>query len=121
MTGKEAMLQAFDRLFDRAARKLSVECSPEEKEEAKRQFAERFAALLDALHRVNVDELPDEVLNGMERAIDDISPNELVGLLASVPIAHQGHEMLRGIAFRAAEQRLLEHLIQQSDDRYGGN
>ena len=38
MTGKEAMLQAFDRLFDRAATKLHVECSPEEKEAAKRQF-----------------------------------------------------------------------------------
>ncbi|MGH7818611.1 MAG: hypothetical protein ACREQ9_02465 [Candidatus Binatia bacterium] len=121
MTGKEAMLLAFDRLFDRAAKKLGIECNPEEKEESKRQFAERFAALLEALHRVNVDELPDEVLAGMEGAIDRITPTEVVGLLASIPIAHQGHEMLRGIAYRAAEQRLLEHLIQQADERYGGN
>jgi len=121
MTGKEAMLSAFDRLFDRAAKKLGVECSSDEKEDAKKQFSERFAALLDALHRVNVDELPDEVIGGMEHAIDEISPSEVVGLLASIPIAHQGHEMLRGIAYRAAEQRLLEHLIQKADDRYGGN
>ncbi|MGH7855735.1 MAG: hypothetical protein ACREQY_00260 [Candidatus Binatia bacterium] len=121
MTGKEAMLQAFDRLFDRAAKKLGIECSGEEKEDSKKQFAERFAALLEALHRVNVNELPDEVIAGMEGAIDQISPSEVVGLLASIPIAHQGHDMLRGIAYRAAEQRLLEHLIQQADDKYGGN
>jgi hypothetical protein len=121
MTGKDAMLRAFDRLFDRAARKLNVECTPDEKEEAKRQFQERFAALLEALHRIQVEELPDEVLDGMERAIDEISPTEIVGLLASIPIAHQGHEMLRVLAYRAAEQRLLEHLVRQADDRYGGN
>ena len=42
-------------------------------------------------------------------------------LLASIPLAHQGHEMMRQVAYRAAEQRLLDHLIQQADDRYGGN
>lgn len=121
MTGKEAMLMAFDRLFDRAAKKLKVDCSAEEKEEAKRQFLERFAALLEALQHVKVDELPDEVLSGMESAIDRITPTEVVGLLASIPLAHQGHDMMRGIAYRAAEQRLLEYLIEKADDRYGGN
>lgn len=120
MTGKEAMLEAFDRLFDRAAKKLHVECDAQEKEAAKRQFADRFAALLEGLARVDVGELPAEVLSGMEAAIDRITPTEVVGLLASIPIAHQGHEMMRGIAYRAAEQRLLDHLISQADDRYGG-
>jgi hypothetical protein len=121
MTGREALLQAFDRLFDRAAKKLNVECSMEEKEQAKKQFEDRFAALLDSLRQVNVAEVPAEVLSDMEGAIDRISPTEVVGLLASIPIAHQGHEMMRQIAYRAAEQRLLDHLIQQADDRYGGN
>ena len=121
MTGKEAMLQAFDRLFDRAAKKLRVECSTEEKEAAKKQFEERFAALLQGLERVNVQEVPNEVIADMEGAIDRISPTEVVGLLASIPLAHQGHEMMRSIAYRAAEQRLLDHLIGQADDRYGGN
>ena len=121
MTGKEALLQAFDRLFDRAAKKLHVQCSPEEKETAKKQFEDRFAALLESLERVNIGDVPDEVLANMEKAIDRISPNEVVGLLASIPIAHQGQEMMRQIAYRAAEQRLLDHLIQQADDKYGGN
>ncbi len=121
MTGKEAMLQAFDRLFDRAAKKLHVECSTEEKEAAKKQFEERFAALLQGLEQVRVDEVPDEVVTSMEAAIDRLSPTEVVGLLASIPLAHQGQEMMRSIAYRAVEQRLLEHLIQQTDDRYGGN
>jgi hypothetical protein len=121
MTGREAMLQAFDRLFDRAAKKLHVECSAEEKETAKKQFEQRFAALLDAVDRVKIDGVPDEVLSNMESAIDRISPTEVVGLLASIPIAHQGQEMMRQVAYRAAEQRLLDHLIQQADDRYGGN
>lgn len=121
MTGKEAMMQAFDRLFDRAAKKLNVECSSEEKEDATKQFSERFAALLEALQRVEVGALPDEVVNAMEGAIDRITPTEIVGLLAAIPIAHQGHEMMRSIAYRAAEQRLLDHLIRQADDRYGGS
>jgi hypothetical protein len=121
MTGKDAMLQAFNRLFDRAAKKLNVECSAEEKETAKKQFEERFAALLDSLEHVKIEEVPDEVITSMEVAIDRISPTEVVGLLASIPIAHQGHEMMRSLAYRAAEQRLLEHLIKQADDRYGGN
>jgi hypothetical protein len=29
--------------------------------------------------------------------------------------------MLRAVAMRQAEQRLLEHLALQADDRYGGN
>ena len=41
--------------------------------------------------------------------------------IASIPLAHQGHEMMRQVAYRAAEQRLLDHLIQQADDRFGGN
>ena len=121
MTGKEALLQAFDRLFDRAATKLRVECSPEQKETAKKQFEERFAALLQSLEGVDIGNVPDEVLANMEGAIDRISPTEVVGMLATIPIAHQGQEMMRQVAYRAAEQRLLEHLIQQADDRYGGN
>lgn len=121
MTGREAMLQAFDRLFDRAAHKLHVSCTAENKEVAKKQFEDRFAALLEALDQVKIDEVPDEVIRNMEGAIDRISPTEVVGLLASIPIAHQGQEMMRQVAYRAAEQRLLDHLIKQADDRYGGN
>jgi hypothetical protein len=121
MTGREAMLQAFDRLFDRAAKKLHVECSADEKDVAKKQFEERFAALLAGLDQVMINEVPDEVIAAMESAIDRITPTEVVGLLASIPIAHQGHEMMRQLAYRAAEQRLLDHLIRQADERYGGN
>jgi hypothetical protein len=121
MTGKEAMLQAFDRLFDRAATKLRVECSEEEKAEAKKQFAERFAALLEGLERVDVGTMPDEVIASMEGAIDRITPTEVIGLLASIPIANQGHEMMRTIAYRAVEQRLLDHIFSQAEEKYGGN
>lgn len=121
MTGREAMLQAFDRLFDRAAQKLKVACNEDEKATAKKQFEERFAAVLETVAQVNVGEMPDEVIQTMEAAIDRISPTEVVGLLASIPLAHQGQEMLRQVAYRAAEQRLLDHLIQQAGNEYGGN
>lgn len=121
MTGREAMMQAFDRLFERAAQKLHVSCTADEKLVAKKQFEDRFAALLGALDQVKIDEVPDEVLREMEGAIDRISPTEVVGLLASIPLAHRGQEMMRQVAYRAAEQRLLEHMIQQANDRYGGN
>lgn len=121
MTGREAVLQAFDRLFDRAAAKLRIECNDGEKAEAKRHFAERFSAALDVAGQVVMPEIPEEVMHSMEEAIDHLSPAQLVGYLASIPLAHQAQEMMRVIAYRAAEQRLLDHLINQADDRYGGN
>ncbi len=121
MTGKEVLLAAFDRLFDTAARKLSVECTPEEKEDAKHRFEERFSTLLDALKQLDVREVPEEAVRGMEEAIETLKPADLVGMLASVPLASQAQEMLRMLAYRAAEQRLLEHYIKMADDRYGGS
>jgi len=121
MTGKEAVLHAFDRLFDKAAAKLRIECTDDEKEEAKRHFAERFSAALDVAGEVSMPEIPEDVMRGMEEAIDHLSPAQVVGYLAAIPLAHQAQEMLRTIAYRAAEQRLLEHLVSQADDRYGGN
>ena len=121
MTGRDALLQAFDRLFDAAARKLAVTCTPEERAEAKEQFAARFASALEMAKRVDVPELPSDVLGAMEHAIETLSPAELVGAIASVPLAQQTGEMLRAIAFRQAEQKLLQHLASQADTRYGGN
>jgi len=121
MTGKEAVLFAFDRLFDRAAAKLHIECSEGDKEEAKGHFAERFSAALDIAGQIVVPEIPDDVMRAMEQAIEHLSPAQVVGYLAAIPLAHQTQEMLRAIAYRAAEQRLLEHLISQADDQYGGN
>jgi hypothetical protein len=57
----------------------------------------------------------------MAGAIQQLSPAELAGVIASVPLAQQSQEMLRSIAFRQAEQRLLEHFALQADTRYGGN
>lgn len=121
MTGREALLQAFDRLFDVAAKKLNVVCTPEERAEAKDQFARRFDSALEVAGGVQVAELPGAVLEEMEGAIAQLSPAELAGVIASVPLAQQTQEMLRSIAFRQAEQRLLEHFAAQADNRYGGN
>jgi hypothetical protein len=121
MTGREALLQAFDRLFDVASRKLNVVCTPEERAEAKEQFAARFEAALNVAAKIEVPEIPSGVLEAMEAAISQLSPAELAGVIASVPLAQQTQEMLRAIAFRQAEQRLLEHFALQADDRYGGN
>ena len=121
MTGKEALLTAFDHLFEKAAAKLNLKCSAEEKAEAKRNFADRFSAALEVAGKVSVPEIPAEVMTAMEQAIEHLSPAQVVGYLASIPLAQQAQEMLRTIAYRAAEQRLLEHLVSQADDQYGGN
>jgi hypothetical protein len=121
MTGRDALLAAFDRLFDAAARKLNVACTPEERAEAKEKFAARFASALEVAKAVEVAEPLPAVVEGMESAIRDLSPADLAGVIAAVPLAQQTGEMLRAIAFRQAEQRLLEHLAQQADTRYGGN
>jgi hypothetical protein len=121
MNGRDALLAAFDRLFDAAAKKLNLACTPEERAEAKEQFAARFEGPLDVAKRVNVDGLPESVVEAMEGAIQQLSPAEVAGVIASVPLAQQTQEMLRAIAYRQAEQRLLEHLAKQADTRYGGN
>jgi hypothetical protein len=121
MTGREAVLQAFDRLFDKAAAKLNVTCDDDEKTAAKQLFADRFSAALDVAGQVTMREIPEEVMRGMEDAIDHLSPAQVVGHLAAIPLAHHAQQMLQTIAHRAAEQRLLEHLISQADDKYGGN
>ncbi len=121
MTGKEAVLRAFDRLFDRAVAKLNLTCDDDEKAEAKELFVQRFQAALDAANQINVEGIPDEVMKAMEEAIDGLSPAQVAGHLASIPLAHQAQQMMQLIAHQAAEQRLIEHLINQADDTYGGN
>jgi len=115
------MLLAFDRLFDKAAFKLRIACNDDEKQEARRQFAERFSAALDVAGEMTMPPLPDAVMQDMEAAIEQLSPAQVVGYLAAIPLVQQTQEMLRMIAHRAAQQRLLEHLVSQADDRYGGN
>ena len=121
MTGREALLQAFDRLFDAAAEKLKVTCTPEERADAKESFVRRFGQALEKASLIEMPELPDAVVREMESAIGGLSPAEIVGVIASVPLAQQTQEMLRVLAFRQAEQRLLEHLAMQADTRFGGN
>lgn len=119
--GREALLVAFERLFQRAVSKLNVECTPEEREEAKRNFAARYDDALRLVEQAELPELPEPTLERMETAIDELSPAAVAAHLATIPLAMHVHEALRQIAVRAAEQKLLEHLAQQTDDRYGGN
>ncbi len=121
ITGRDALMQAFDRLFDKAAKKLAVECSESEKADAKHRFEERFGMLLEALKGLELPELPDAAVAGMEEAIDKLSPADIVGLLATVPLVPQAQEMMRLLAYRTAEQRLLEHYVSTASDKYGGN
>ena len=121
VSGKEAILVAFDRLFDKAASKLEIACTREEKEEVKRSFAERFDHALQLANSAQFPSFPDSVLENMESVIDEISPAEIAGHLATAPLAHQVQETMKSIAVRAAEQRLLEHYLSQADETYGGN
>ncbi len=121
MTGKEAVLSAFDRLFDKAAAKLGVAYEAHDREEAKRTFAARFSATLDVAAQVHMVGIPDEVMKDMEDAIESLSSAQVVGHLATVPLARQAQEMLRVIAYQSAQQHYLDHLISQADDSYGGN
>ena len=121
MTGREALLEAFDRLFEAAAEKLKITCTPEERADAKESFERRFGAALEQAKLVEMPELPDAAVREMESAIGKLSPAELAGLVASMPLAQQTQEMLRQLAFRQAEQRLLEHMAMQADTRFGGN
>jgi hypothetical protein len=121
MSARDAILAAFDELFDAAAAKLAVSVTPEERAEARAHFAERFEKALEMAGTVEMQALPRPVLDEMKEAVDRLSMAELAGVVASIPLAAQTQELMRSIAMRQAEQRLLEHLALQADDRYGGN
>ncbi len=121
LSAREALLQAFDQLFDYAADKLRIRVTEEEKEKARRDFAERTAAALEIIDKIQVEAIPTEVMQHMRDTIDGLSPAQVVGYVAALPLVRQTHELVRQIAYRAAEQRLVEQLIDQADDTYGGN
>jgi len=54
-------------------------------------------------------------------AIDELSPAAVAGHLATGPLVLHLQEIMQRIALRAAEQRVLERLVSQADERYGGN
>jgi hypothetical protein len=120
-TGRDALLSAFDRLFDRAATKLNIECSESERAEAKKSFTDRYAEALNVLEKADFPAIPEPAMEHMEQAIDGLSPAYIAAHLATGPLALHVQEFMRQIALRAAEQRLLEHLTSQTDDRFGGN
>ena len=121
MSARDAILAAFDELYDSAAAKLNVPSTPEERAEARARFAERFDKALELAGTVEMREIPRPVLDQMKEAISKLSMSELAGVVASMPLAQQTREMLRAIAMRQAEQRLLEQLALEADTRYGGN
>ena len=118
--GRKALLTAFDRLFQRAADKLNFSCTPEEQDEAKQRFIERYD---EVLRVIDQGELPlgESAVTRMEAAIDELSPAAVAGHLATGPLVLHLQETMQQIALRAAEQRLLEQLAGRADDRYGGN
>ena len=120
-TGREVLLTAFDRLFEKAADKLQLECTPEQREEAKRFFTERYDDALKILDNAEFPAIEEPVLTRMEAAIDELSPAYIAAHLATGPLALHVQEFIRSIAVRAAEQRVLEHLANRADETYGGN
>lgn len=121
ITSKEVLLTAFDRLFDRAANKLELEYSDEDRDEARRSFADRYEHALETLDEMGLGGIPESTMQRMEEAIDDLSPVQVAGYLATGPLALQMQKLARTLALRAAEQRLIEQLVASADDSYGGN
>ena len=121
MTGRDALLEAFDRLFDTAIDKLNTTCTAEERGAAREQFSQRFAPALEMTRGTDVGLVPADVLAQMQAAIGRLSSADLAAMIASVPLAQQTQEMLRTLAFRDEERRLVAHLASQADTRYGGN
>src|SRR5262249_38095951 len=119
MSARDAILAAFDELYDSAAAKLNVPSTPEDRAEPRARFAERFDKALELAGTVEMHEIPRPVLDQMKEAISKLSMSELAGVVAGMPLAQQTGEMLRAIAMRQAEQRLLEQLALEADTRYG--
>jgi len=121
-TGRQAILEAFDQLFDAAVGRLSATCTPEERAQARAEFAERMTPILEAAEAAQKLELPASVVGDMRQAIERLSPSDIAGLVASIPLAQRTHELLQAVAFDRARQRLLLHLTEQAEPSpYGGH
>ena len=121
MTGRDALLSAFDQLFDTAAGRLELKLTPEDRAQAKSGFRDRFAHALELTTQMELPGLPEEAIAAMRQQITDLSPADLAGIIATIPLAQATQEMLRVLSIRQAEQRMLEHFASQADTRYGGS
>ena len=119
-TGRDALLTAFDRLLDKASKKLNMHCSFEDRIKAKQTFIDRFHHVLKVADVVDLP-IAERTIEKMERSIDAVSPTEVATYLASGPVAHHMQEVMRSIALKAAEEKVLEHYLSQADDEFGGN
>lgn len=119
--GREVVLHAFDRLFDRASEKLKLECTAEEKGEIRRRFAERYEEALQFLDEADFPAFSDDTIETMQASIDAVPMAQVAGYLAIGPLTVKVQKFMRRLALQAAEQRLLEHLVSQAEDQYGGN
>jgi hypothetical protein len=120
-TGRQAMLDAFSRLFAKTADKLQIRYTDEELTQAKDNFAERMGKVLDVLAEAPVEVTPPDVVSMMEAAVDELSPVQVVAQLAALPLIQHSHLVLQRLAHQAAEQRLLESALDHVDTTYGGN
>lgn len=118
---RDLMLDAFERLFARTAHKLSVEYSSEELSRSREDFAERMSRVLDLLEQAPFEVLPAGGVEILEEAIDRLSPAEVVGQLAAVPLIQHAQMVLQRLAHQTAQQKLIEHALEQADTTYGGN
>lgn len=118
---RDALLEAFDRLFAKTADKLNIPYTAEQLEEARGQFTERMGKLLEIPERLSFDLLPAGSLEQMETAIDALSPSQAIGQMATVPLIQHSQNLLQHLAYQAAEQRFVDHALGQADTTYGGN
>ena len=118
---RQVLLNAFERLFARAADKLRVDYTPEDLAQVRDGFADRVTRVLDLVDDAPVEVLPEGTLEALEDAINQVSPVEVAGQLASLPLLQHVQVVLHQIAHRATQQRLLEHALEQADTTYGGN
>ena len=119
---REALLDAFDQLFDTAVARLNVSCTSEERSQARQAFAERMSPVFEVVEKTRQFDLPAPVLDEMRETIDRLSSADVAGLVASIPLAQHTQEMLKTIAYEHARQQLLVHLTEQAEPSpYGGH
>lgn len=121
MDARQNMLTAFDRLFLKTADKLQVPYTDEERSQAKAQFADRMAKVLDVLDELPVEAVSPEMLETMESSIDELTPAEVVAQMASLPLMQHTQFLLQRIAHDQAQQRFLLTALDHADTTYGGN
>jgi hypothetical protein len=118
---KRLLIDAFDRLFERASDRFKLDSSKAERDEARKRFVDSYERAFEMIDEAGGGVISELDMHRMVESIENLSAANVAAYLAAGPLAVHVRESVQRIVNHRAEQRMIENWIDQADDTYGGN